>query len=247
MNEVLEPPRISVVAPLFGSAATVGELVERIARALEGEHYEIVLVDDASPDASLEEARACLSRPEVRLLAHRVNGGQHRAVLSGFAAARGHYLVSLDADLQDPPESISALVDFAEREGLDAVFAGRIGTYQSAGRHVFSRLFKDSLAVVAGVPRRAGMFFVLDGRRLDDLLAWDAPRPFVVAMLGLARLRCGVLPVERERSRPGSSSYSAYDRWRVGWRAIRFTLRSRWRGPHPVQDYGPPRSEVFLD
>ena len=150
---------VSVVVPVYGNAETVGPLQARLRAVLDRAAlaHETVFVDDASPDGSLAALRALAERdPAVRVLALPRNRGQHRAVLAGLRLARGRHVAIMDADLQDPPEALPALLARA-RDGYDAVFAGRRGHYESRGRLLTSRVFKWLLHAATGLPADAGM------------------------------------------------------------------------------------------
>jgi undecaprenyl-phosphate 4-deoxy-4-formamido-L-arabinose transferase len=120
------PPEISVVVPVFNEEASLAELRERIGKVLEGERYELVLVDDGSSDRSLEILRQLAAEhPEVVVVELARNYGQHQAVLAGFSQVRGRYIVTLDADLQNPPEEIPRILTEL-RAGHDAVGSVRV-------------------------------------------------------------------------------------------------------------------------
>ena len=221
-----------MVVPLFGNADAVDELVARIRRSLEGvvASWEVLLVDDGSPDRTLEAALEAAARdPTVGVIQLLRNVGQQRAVLVGLAHARGEWTAVMDGDLQDPPEAIPELLA-AARRGTDAVFAGRRGRYEGPVRLFTSRLFKLALSWAAGVPRDAGMFVVLSRRMREAIAGSDARRPFVVAMIGLAGLPVTSLPVVRRPRPSGRSAYSGPMRLATGFSALGYALRRRWRG-----------------
>src|ERR1700730_13877972 len=107
-------PELSIVIPVFNEQQGLRLLFERLYPALDalGRSYEIVFVDDGSSDASVAELREQFERrpggTRVVLLAR--NAGQHLAILAAFAQARGTYMITLDADLQNPPEEIARLI-----------------------------------------------------------------------------------------------------------------------------------------
>lgn len=113
------PPDVSIVVPLYDEAGNLAELVERIAAAMQPtrHRFELILVDDGSADGSgallLELARA---RPWLRPVLLARNYGQSTALQAGFDRARGRYIVTLDADLQNEPDDIPALVERLERD-----------------------------------------------------------------------------------------------------------------------------------
>lgn len=237
-------PEVSVVVPVFGNAATLEALAARVGAAFSarGTSYEVLLVDDASPDDSLAVAwRLAAADPAVGVVALARNVGQQRAVLAGFAEARGRWLAVLDADLQDPPEALPALLEHARAHRLGAVFAGRVGRYQSRGRMATSKLFKRSLAALAGIPRDAGMCLVADRRLAAAAERFPDRRPWLPAIVGLAGLPAASLPVARSLRPSGRSAYSGWRRLRLAAAALAFAARWRWLGgagrgrPEPVR------------
>lgn len=220
---------VSVVAPVYRNEPTLAELHRRVAAAVEGAgaRLDLVLVCDASPDGSpaLIEALATRdARVQALLLARNV--GQQRAVVEGLRRARGEAVVVLDADLQDPPEAIPALLD-GLAAGWDAVFAGRRGRYESLGRLATSRVFKRLLALAAGVPADAGMFVAMTRAVADRVAALAEPRPFVVAMIGCTGARTTSIPVRRARAAGRISSYTGWTRLRTGLSALAHV--AHWR------------------
>ncbi|MEO0814567.1 MAG: glycosyltransferase family 2 protein, partial [Myxococcota bacterium] len=160
---------LSVVVPVFNNAQTVATLWERL-RAVLGAEAEVVFVDDRSPDDASQRIRALLDRdPRLVLVRMGENVGQNRAVLVGFAVAQGAWVVNLDADLQDPPEAIPELLNAAQRQGADVVFAGRRGRYQSSARLLTSRLYKRTLSLATGVPPDAGIFAAVSRPVIDRI------------------------------------------------------------------------------
>jgi len=220
---------VSVVAPVHGNAAELPELHRRVVGALDGRLRELLLVDDASPDDSsdvMERISAADRRVRVIGLAER--SGQHEAVLQGLRLTTGSWVVVMDADLQDPPEAIPLLLRRAV-EGVDVVFAGRRGSYESRIRLATSRLYKHLQALATGVPRDAGMFFAASRSAVERLLEMRGPPPFVVAMIGRAGLETASVPVRRSAA-GGGSAYSATGRLRSAMRGLRW---ARWRPSGP--------------
>ena len=157
--------------------------------------------------------------------------GQHAAALAGLARARGAWAVVLDGDLQDPPEAIPELLDAGRAAGVPVVFAGRRGRYESRARLLTSRVYKRTLALVAGVPADAGIFMALERSVVERLVALDGRRrPSLVAMVGCLRVPMISIPVERAARPSGRSSYGPLGRLRLGVRAIAWALDWRLRG-----------------
>jgi dolichol-phosphate mannosyltransferase len=106
---------ISVVVPTYNEAENLPELLERLDRALAGRDYEVVVVDDGSPDGTAEVAKRLSGRYPVRVLVREGRRGLSSAVVEGARAAAGSVVVVMDADLQHPPELVPKLAEVAER------------------------------------------------------------------------------------------------------------------------------------
>jgi glycosyltransferase involved in cell wall biosynthesis len=205
---------VSVVAPVYGNAATVAELCRRLAAVLPGEH-EILLVDDGCPHGSWAAIEAV---PRARGIRHEVNRGQNAAVLTGLRAARGEEIVVLDADLQDPPEAVPRLLEELRRGDAAAVFGGRRGRYESGARMLASRLFKRTLRLLSGrrLPVDAGLFLAMGPEMRDALTAGDPP--YLLAAMARSGLPMRSVPVTRARG--GASAYSGRARAALAARAL---------------------------
>ena len=147
-------PAVSVVVTLYDEAATVDELYRRVAETLdaEGKPWELILVDDGSADgtwAAVERLHEADAR--VRGVRFRRNAGQHPAMHAGLSRARGDIVVTMDGDLQNPPEEIPKLVAAVEA-GSDVASGRRVGRADSAGRTVPSRMINGLLRRFTGVP-----------------------------------------------------------------------------------------------
>jgi dolichol-phosphate mannosyltransferase len=101
---------ISVVVPTYNEAGSIPKLAERLHAALNGRDWELVVVDDGSPDGTADIAAALAPRIPVTVLRRAGKAGLASAVAAGFAAAKGDMLVVMDADLSHPPEVVPALV-----------------------------------------------------------------------------------------------------------------------------------------
>ncbi|HEV2012142.1 MAG TPA: polyprenol monophosphomannose synthase [Candidatus Limnocylindria bacterium] len=115
---------LSVVVPTYNESGSVPKLAKRLDAALAGREWELVIVDDGSPDGTAGIAEALAPRIPVRVVRRAGKAGLASAVVAGFAAARGDVLVVMDADLSHPPETVPALVDAIER-GADLAVGSR--------------------------------------------------------------------------------------------------------------------------
>ena len=136
-------PDISVVIPVYNEEEGLPLLFERLYTAMDalGRPYEIVFVDDGSSDRSVAELREQFQRrPDVtRVVVLARNAGQHLAILAAFEQARGTYVITLDADLQNPPEEIARLIA-AMDAGADYVGTVRVRRQDLLWRRAASRL-----------------------------------------------------------------------------------------------------------
>lgn len=138
--------KISVVSPVYGAEKLLFELVHEIEDTVSAitDDYEIILVEDHSPDKSYEIIeQICSSNNKVKGIILSKNFGQQYALNAGLDAATGDWIVTLDCDLQDTPSLIKALYEKA-REGYDVVFASRKnrqdGTVKKTGSVIFNKL-----------------------------------------------------------------------------------------------------------
>lgn len=222
---------VSVVVPVYKNANTLKELHGMLNCTFSdlAVRCEMVYVDDACPQRSLavleELAR---SDPRVAVIALERNVGQHLALLTGLRYARGDQIVTLDADLQDPPQAIPALLGGLQR-GYAAVFAGRRGRYQSPLRLLSSRIFKTLLHVIVGVPRDAGAFVAINRAMAERLLAFRVEKPFIISLIGFTGLPITSIPFPRSQRPRDKSAYSNLDRLRIGLDALRRALLWKWK------------------
>ena len=115
---------ISIVTPTYNESGSLPALVERLAAALTGRDWELIVVDDGSPDGTADLAAAMAPRLPVRVVRRPGKLGLASAVLDGFRSATGDILVCMDADLSHPPEIVPHLVD-ALGDGADLAVGSR--------------------------------------------------------------------------------------------------------------------------
>jgi undecaprenyl-phosphate 4-deoxy-4-formamido-L-arabinose transferase len=213
LNAPSPEPYISVVIPVFNEEENLEELGERLVRTLTalGRAFEIILVDDGSTDRSWELlTQLHRQHPQViRALQFHRNFGQHQAVFAGLQASRGQVVVTLDADLQNPPEEIPRLVAKIE-EGFDAVGGWRENRQDSVFRKFPSLLINQVMSRVTGVKLRDYGCMLRAYRRevVDSINQCQESSSFIPALGNLFAHRVAEIPVgHAERSR-GQSKYS---------------------------------------
>jgi undecaprenyl-phosphate 4-deoxy-4-formamido-L-arabinose transferase len=204
-------PAVSVVIPLFNEEVTVGELLTRLQATLapRPDTWEIVLVDDGSTDRTPERlAAAVAADSHVRVLTLSRNFGQSAALCCGIFEARGDVVVTMDGDLQNPPEEVVRLLDALE-PGVDIVTARRAVRHETAWRWVGSRIVHRIARLLIGIDiEDYGGQFKAYRREVVDLTrtAWAPGKPFfaLAAWLGF---RVREVPVRHEPRRSGGSRY----------------------------------------
>ncbi len=206
---------ISIVVPVFRSGPTLAALHQRLRDALSAVtgDWELILVDDASDDGTFErmlELRR--ADPRVRLIRFARNMGQHHATLCGIKAARGEVVVTLDDDLQNPPEEIPAFIARLD-EGFDLVI-GRIrdDKKHSAWRNFSSAFVQRLVGVVLGKPKDLSLssYRAMTRRAADALGTYRGVQTYLPALFfGLIpRDRIANVDVSHDERRHGASNYT---------------------------------------
>src|ERR1700674_2374636 len=218
----LPPPlAVSVVVPVYDGAATLPELVARLAAVLAARapRSEILLVNDGSRDASwqviLELAHAHATnglgpdRPRVHGIDLMRNYGQHNALLCGIRAAAGAVVVTMDDDLQHPPEEIPQLLDALAGE-VDVVYGTPRAERHGLLRVAASRATKMVLegAMGAAVARRVSAFRAFRTELRQAFEQYGNPYVSIDVLLTWATTRCAAVPVRHEPRRSGHSNYT---------------------------------------
>ncbi|MDX5338117.1 MAG: glycosyltransferase family 2 protein [Cyclobacteriaceae bacterium] len=143
---------LSIISPVYRAEKVLDQLVERIKVAVSPitADFEIILVDDYSPDSSWMKIEQLVQiHPEIKGIKLSRNFGQHYAITAGLDAAQGEWVVVMDCDLQDRPEEIPALYRKAQ-EGYDVVLAKRADRKDGLLKRMSSRIFYRTLAWLTG-------------------------------------------------------------------------------------------------
>lgn len=206
------PSGISVVVPVYRSADSLAELCERLTVTLRTivDTYEIILVEDSSPDASwLTIERLAVSDPRIHGLRLSRNFGQHNALLCGIRAARYDTVVTLDDDLQNPPEEIPKLVALLDGD-TDVVYGTPVSEAHGFLRDQASRITKIALQDAMGgdVARHVSTFRAFKTRVRDGFRAYRGPYASIDVLLTWGTTRFAHTTVAHEPRRAGASGYT---------------------------------------
>ncbi|AXG13024.1 glycosyltransferase family 2 protein [Intrasporangium calvum] len=206
-------PELSVVIPMYNEEDVLPLLVQRLRPLLDGMDvaYEVVAVDDGSTDLT----PALLHRyhrewPALRVLRLRANAGHQAAISAGLATARGAYVVTLDADLQDPPEVIPEMLSAARRDNVDVVYGVRSDRSSDTWfKRVSAQTFYRFIRVMSGTSAHAdaGDFRLMSRATVDavnSLPEHNRVLRFVVPALGFPS---DTVEYKREERAAGSTKY----------------------------------------
>jgi undecaprenyl-phosphate 4-deoxy-4-formamido-L-arabinose transferase len=207
-------PALSVVIPVFNEADNLPALHARLAAVLRdlGRSCEVIFVDDGSTDGSLDRLRQLHAQDRtVRVIQLNRNYGQHAAVFAGLDHARGQVVVTLDADLQNPPEEIPRLLAKLE-EGHDVVGGWREHRQDPLIRRLLSRGMNRVTSAVVGVRMHDyGCMLRAYRREVVDLLRGCREiSSFIPALANCFAASVAELPVAHERRRAGRSRYRLF-------------------------------------
>lgn len=217
--------KLSVISPIYGAASLLPELVNRIHNTVckITDNYEILLVEDNSPDNSWEIIKQ-LSESDSKIVGLSLsrNFGQQSALNAGFDAATGDWIVTLDCDLQDEPERIIDLYNKGIK-GYDIVFASRVNRKDNAIKKLGSRLFYKALGYLTDTEQDNSIGnFVLYKRKVVEAMSsigdYHRYYPMLNRWIGFKTTK---LPVQHaERMDNIDSSYSFRKRLRLAFATI---------------------------
>ncbi len=206
---------VSVVVPVFNEAGCLVELIDRTVKALEmtGKRWELILVDDGSSDTSPEIMERASEKHPDRVIGCMLNRnyGQHSAIMAGFAQVRGDLVITIDADLQNPPEEIPRLVQSAE-EGYDVVGTVRQQRKDTMFRRLASKMVNKVAQRATGVKMHDyGCMLRAYRRHIVEAMLDCSENSTFIPVLGnsFARYTCEI-PVAHSERAIGESKYSFF-------------------------------------
>jgi undecaprenyl-phosphate 4-deoxy-4-formamido-L-arabinose transferase len=205
-------PLISLVIPVFNEERNLPRLLERIRPVMTvlGKPYECILVDDGSRDRSLEILKGFASEDgHVRVVELTKNYGQHAAILAGFSIVRGEIIVTLDADLQNPPEEIPRLIETMESGHFDVVGSIRRGRKDSYFRIMPSKIVNMVARKITGVRMKDWGCMLRAYRRpvVERMTACHEHATFIPALATHFGKRVTEIEVAHEERHGGKSNY----------------------------------------
>lgn len=205
-------PTCSIVIPVYNSQMTLNELIQRLKSVLDNicSEYEVILVNDGSRDGSWEEIlRLNKEFPWVLGVNMMRNYGQHNAILCGVRLASHEIIITMDDDLQHPPEEIHKLLEKLA-EGYDVVYGIPQKLPHTLWRNAFSKLTKRILAWVMGIPtvRDIGAFRAFRTSLRKAFGNFQSPTVILDVLLSWATTHFATVKVEENPREVGASNYN---------------------------------------
>jgi len=208
----LKSPFFSIVSPVYRAELLVDLLVETIIRevSLITSDFEIILVDDGSPDKSWEKMeQIAFADKRVKALRLSRNFGQHYAITAGLDAAKGEWVIVMDCDLQDKPSEIKKLFE-KTKEGYDIVLAKRIQRQDKFLKRFFSKSFYYILSYLTGVKQDASIanFGIYHNKAVDAMKLLREPIRYFPSMVNWVGFKKTTVPIDHGAREVGSSNYN---------------------------------------
>jgi len=206
-------PEISVVVPVYYGESHLKVLCQRLRQSLEkiSQNFEIILVNDGSPDDSWAIIKELVVQDKrVKGVNFSKNFGQHPAIFAGLAQANGQWIVVMDCDLQNPPEEIIKLYSKAQ-EGYDIVFGLRQSRKHNLLRRCYSGAFYWLLSYLTGVKQQAqDNFGIYSQAVIKKVLSFDETVKWFPLMVKLVGFNSVSIKVEHHERTVGKSSYTFF-------------------------------------
>jgi len=207
-------PVYSVLIPIYRSSAMIEELYTRLTAVMEsiGEPYEIVMVDDGSPDDSWHVLERIHERDgRVKIIQLMKNAGQPRALMCGFSHVSGEYIITMDDDLQHPPEEIPKLIRGMEADpSLDAVIGEPEEKRHSMIRKAISEAYNIINSHIFGKSRdlRMAPFRLIRRQVVEELTRQNIYNPIIGTMLLSITVNMKNVTVDHHERKSGRSTYT---------------------------------------
>jgi len=207
-------PEISIVVPVYRSEKILPHLAEQVSMAMHAaglaNRFEIVLVNDASPDGSWQVIQALASRHDfVRGICLSRNFGQHNATMAGLNQAQGDIVVIMDDDLQHPPQTIMALVT-AIRGGYDVCYTRYMNRQHTFWKKLGSWFNDRAASFLLRKPRGLYLssFKALHRRVVQEVIRYDGPYAYVDGLILDITNHITSVPIEHQARHEGKGNYN---------------------------------------
>jgi glycosyltransferase involved in cell wall biosynthesis len=215
-------PRLSIILPCFNEEKNIAPMHRALTRSCAGIAVEILFVDDGSADGTCEEVNLIAGRdPSVRLIRFVRNAGHQHALRAGYRAARGQFVLTMDSDLQHPPEAIPGMLAKAQ-EGFEVVQMVRTGSQPGFFKNLFSKSFYKLFNSISEVPipEQASDFRLISRTVCDVLNALPERNLIVRAILPYLGFKTASIPYQAGDRLHGKAGYSFRKSLSLGSQAL---------------------------
>jgi undecaprenyl-phosphate 4-deoxy-4-formamido-L-arabinose transferase len=203
---------LSIVVPVYRGAATIGTVVAELSRLAPQGGLEIILVNDGSPDNSGAVCRALLETATVPLtyIEHARNFGEHNAVMTGLRHARGAFVISMDDDLQNPPEEVLRLFNHARNGDWDVVYTRYAVKHHAGWRNLGSRFANRVADVLLDKPKGLYLssFRCMSALVVRAITQYTGPYPYIDGLIMQVTRRIDSIEVRHLPRLEGRSNYT---------------------------------------
>lgn len=203
---------LSIVIPVYNSASTLGDLLRRLTQVLDGvtRSYEIIMVDDGSRDNSWEVIAALTEKYRKHLVAVQLmrNYGQHNTLMCGLSLTRGSLVLTMDDDLQNPPEEIPKLLECISSGSFDLVYGCPNARQHAAWRNIGASIVWQFYRTVFRNPITPTPFRAMRYQLAHSVQFYDLNFTYLDGLLAWCTSRIGSVEVEHHARPQGRSSYS---------------------------------------
>jgi glycosyltransferase involved in cell wall biosynthesis len=203
---------LSIVIPVYNGASSIADLVRDLENLPIGGGHEIVLVNDGSADDSLAICRTLFetARVPMTIVSLARNYGEHNAVLAGLRYASGAHVITMDDDLQNPPEEVQRLLAFAQRNGKEVVYTYYYDKRHALWRNIASRFANRVADFVLDKPRGLYLssFRCMTAFVAREIVRYEGPFPYVDGLILQVTHDIDRLPVSHLPRATGSSNYT---------------------------------------
>ncbi len=205
-------PGLSIVVPVYRGAATIARLVAALAALRPDGGMEIILVNDGSPDNSAEVCRSLLQSATLPVvyIEHARNFGEHNAVMTGLREARGAYVITMDDDLQNPPEEVIKLYDHARLGAWDVVYTRFRAKQHARWRNLGSRFANRVANRLLDKPKGLYLssFRCMSQLVVRSITAYRGPYPYIDGLIMQVTQQIDSIEVAHLPRLEGRSNYT---------------------------------------
>lgn len=212
VNTITANPKVSVVIPTYKGEKSIAKLVDQLIIQLSEISFEIIIVNDSSPDQS---HNVCLNIQTthpfvVRYLRLGKNVGEHSAVMAGLNHTTGDYVAIVDDDFQNAPSEVLRLIEYTSDNHFDVVYTAYDEKKHSWFRNFGSRVNDVSATVLLGKPRSLYLssFKCISRYVLEEIIKYKGPFPYIDGLVLKCTDNIGVLKVGHSDRAEGESSYT---------------------------------------